>query len=59
MLAATAMMLAAMLAFSGPTFAQGGHTSCKGFGNGVAELAQSERPFGQSVVRPGPASEDI
>jgi hypothetical protein len=53
------MMLAAMLAFSSPTFAQGGHTSCKDFGNGVGALAQSERPFGQNVVRPGPANEDI
>ncbi len=54
-----AMMLAAMAAFSGPTFGQEEHTSCKGFGNGVAALAQSEQPFGQNVVRPGPANEDI
>jgi hypothetical protein len=50
---------AALLAFSSPASAHGGHTSCKAFGNGVGELAQSERPFGQSVVRPGPADEGI
>ena len=58
-LVAAAMMLAVMLAFGSPTFAQGEHTSCKGFGNGVAALAQSEQPFGQEVVSPGPANEDI
>ena len=59
LLVATALMLAAMLAFIRPTFAQGEHTSCQGFGNGVAALTQIEHPFGQEVVSPGPANEDI
>jgi hypothetical protein len=59
-LVATAVMLAAMLVFGSPTFAQEDHTSCQDFGNGVAALAQSVQPnFGQAVVIPGPANEDI
>ena len=58
-LVTVAAMLAAMLALGGPTFAHGGHTGCGAFGTGVAALAQSERPFGQNVVSPGPASGDI
>jgi hypothetical protein len=59
-LVATAMIVASMLAFGSPAFAQEEHTSCQDFGNGVAALAQSVQPnFGQAVVIPGPASEDI
>jgi hypothetical protein len=58
-LVATAMIVASMLAFGSPAFAQEEHTSCQGFGNGVAALTQSEHPFGQEVVSPGPANEDI
>jgi hypothetical protein len=40
-LVATAMIVASMLAFGSPAFAQEEHTSCQDFGNGVAALAQS------------------
>jgi len=57
--ATVAAMLVAMLALGGPTFAHEGHAGCGAFGTGVGALAQDERPFGQSVVSPGPANEDI
>jgi len=58
-MAVLAAMLVATLALGGPALAHGGHTGCGAFGTGVAALAQSERPFGQNVVSPGPASGDI
>ena len=56
-LLAMAVMLAMMVA--GPALAHGGHTSCQGFGTGIAALAKDAHPFGQNVVSPGPANEDI
>ena len=58
-LATVVAMLAAMLALGGPALAHEGHAGCGAFGTGVAALAQGERPFGQNVVSPGPASGDI
>ncbi len=54
-----AATVVAMMALGGPTLAHEGHASCGSFGTGVGALAQAERPFGQNVVSPGPANEDI
>ena len=59
LMATAAAVTVAMLALGHPTFAHEGHAGCGAFGTGVGELAQAERPFGQSVVSPGPASGDI
>ena len=46
-LVAAAMMLASMLAISGPAFAQGG---CQTFGHSVADDAKEFRPLGANFV---------
>ena len=58
-LVAAAMMVLSMLAASAPTFAQGGHTSCKAFGQGTAGFAKSEHPFGQQVRGLAPANRGV
>jgi len=42
-----ALVMAMMLVFVGPAFAQGG---CQDFGHSVAEDAEEFRPLGQSFV---------
>lgn len=46
-LVTVSVFLAAMLAFAGPAFAQGG---CQAFGHSVAEDAREFQPLGQSFV---------
>ncbi len=52
---AAAMMLASMLAISGPAFAQGG---CKAFGNGVAFEVQNGT-LRQDIPTLAPVNDDV
>lgn len=49
----TTVMLTAMVAFAGPAFAQGGHTSCKAFGQNVAGRSTT---YGVGFGQPAAAS---
>ena len=58
-LVAAAVMMLSMLVASAPAFAQGGHTSCKAFGQETAGLTEVLHPFGQVVSGLAPASGTI
>ena len=47
LMGSVALVMAMMLVFVGPAFAQGG---CQDFGHSVAEDAEEFRPLGQSFV---------
>jgi hypothetical protein len=54
-----AMVVMMLLLAVAPVFAQGGHTSCKAFGQGTAGFAKSEQPFGQQVRGLAPANRGV
>jgi Cu/Zn superoxide dismutase len=58
-LAMAVMAVAMWAATAAPVFAQGGHTSCKAFGQGTAGFAKSEHPFGQQVRGLAPANRGV
>jgi hypothetical protein len=55
-LVAAAMMLASMLAISGPASAQGG---CQAFGQFVSSTFRQDRPGGQTVRTLAPLNDEV
>lgn len=52
--------MTAIAAFPGPAFAQGGHTSCKVFGQNIARLATSlGKAFGQTAAAGAPLNDTV
>lgn len=57
---AVASVAATMLVVAGPASAQSGHTSCKAFGQNIAELATSlGRAFGQTAAASAPLNDTV
>lgn len=55
-----ATIMTAMLAFSSPALAQGGHTSCKAFGQNIAGLATAlGGAFGQTAAASAPLNDTV
>lgn len=54
------VLLTAMVALAGPAFAQGGHTSCKAFGQNIAGLATTlGGSFGQTAAASAPLNDTV
>lgn len=60
MLVVSTAAVMAMVTLAGPVFAQGGHTSCKAFGQNIAGLATSlGGAFGQTAAASAPLNDTV
>jgi hypothetical protein len=54
------VLLTAMVAFAGPAFAHGNHTSCRAFGQNIAGLATTlGGTFGQTAAANAPLNDTV